>query len=142
MLPFLVVEFFSIYVTFSIVLLCTAPVYLILTNLNKVGYAAGNIYIKFVAFFLGKWPANFTSSLLMCHRFWECIVYICFGEAVYIFTFPITSCAIWSMVRGSSFSILYMFCSLFYTLISDFNINFFFLAFLVCLLRSVFVFKR
>lgn len=142
MLPFLGVEFFSIYVMFSIVLLCTAPVYLILTNLNKVGYAAGNIYIKFVAFFLGKWPANFTSSLLMCHRFWECIVYICFGEAVYIFTFPITSCAIWSMVRGSSFSILYMFCSLFYTLISDFNINFFFLAFLVCLLRSVFVFKR
>lgn len=94
MLPFLGVEFFSIYVMFSIVLLCTAPVYLILTNLNKVGYAAGNIYIKFVAFFLGKWPANFTSSLLMCHRFWECIVYICFGEAVYIFTFPITSCAI------------------------------------------------
>lgn len=128
------------YVQHSVALYCTCL--LILTNLNKVGYAAGNIYIKFVAFFLGKWPANFTSSLLMCHRFWECIVYICFGEAVYIFTFPITLCAIWSMVRGSSFSILYMFCSLFYTLISDFNINFFFLAFLVCLLRSVFVFKR
>lgn len=80
------------YVQHSVALYCTCL--LILTNLNKVGYAAGNIYIKFVAFFLGKWPANFTSSLLMCHRFWECIVYICFGEAVYIFTFPITLCAI------------------------------------------------
>lgn len=97
------------YVQHSVALYCTCL--LILTNLNKVGYAAGNIYIKFVAFFFREVASQLhIFSLNVPQILGVHCVYLFWRGSLYFHISYNFVCHlhIWSMVRGSSF--LYCTC--------------------------------